>query len=60
VRSSVKSSTPANDNLIDGTREVWQRRLPQSMSVSWLASGVLARSLRIHTRKQSADKRDSR
>jgi hypothetical protein len=32
VRSLVKSSDPANDNLIDRTRQVWQSRLGRDLS----------------------------
>jgi hypothetical protein len=32
VRSSVKSSRAANDNLIDRTRAVWQPRLRYNLS----------------------------
>ena len=32
MRSSVKSSPAANDNLIDRTREVWQTRLERDLS----------------------------
>jgi hypothetical protein len=31
VRSSVKPSHAANDNLIDRTRQVWQRRLGREL-----------------------------
>jgi hypothetical protein len=32
VRSSVKRSHPANDNLIDRTRQVWQWRFGRDLS----------------------------
>ena len=35
VWSSVKPSIPANINLIDRTRQVWQRALAARVSVSW-------------------------
>jgi hypothetical protein len=32
VKSSVKPSLAANDNLIDQTRQVWQRRLRRDLT----------------------------
>ena len=32
MRSSVKPSYPANDNLIDRTRQVWQSRFGRDLS----------------------------
>ena len=32
MRSSVKPSHPANDNLIDRTREIWKPRLGRDLS----------------------------
>ncbi len=48
-------STLANDNLIDWTRDGWQRQLERGVSVSWQATSVLARSHRMHTRNEPTE-----